>query len=99
MKTPTTLYRADKFAATGIPITGHETSLELGYVVVAEDMRGKRLSGDLCNAIAKEIRGPAFATTDSNTMKENLLRSGFTRAGREWQGQRGALSLWTMAPS
>jgi predicted GNAT family N-acyltransferase len=98
LKTPTRTYRADKFAAASVPITGYETALELGYVVIAEDMRGKKLSGCLCDAIAKEIRGPAFATTDSDTMKRNLQRLGFTRAGREWQGRKGALSLWTITP-
>ena len=98
LKTPTKKYRADKFAAAGVTIAAYETALELGYVVVAEDMRGKKLSGDLCDAVAKEIRGPAFATTDSNTMKKNLQRSGFTRAGQEWQGRKGALSLWILTP-
>lgn len=99
LKTPTKQYRADKFAAAGVPIAAYETALELGYVVVAEDMRGKKLSGDLSDAIAKEIRGPAFATTDSNTMKKNLQRSGFSRVGHEWQGLKGALSLWIITPS
>jgi predicted GNAT family N-acyltransferase len=99
LKTPTKQYRADKFAAASFPIAAFETALELGYVVVAEDMRGKKLSGHLSEAIAKEIRGPAFATTDSNTMKKNLQRSGFTRAGQEWQGRKGALSLWVFTPS
>ena len=99
LKTPTKQYRADKFAAASVPIANYETALELGYVVVAEDMRGKKLSADLCDAIAKEIRGPAFATTDSSTIKKNLQRSGFTKTGREWQGRKGALSLWTITPS
>ncbi|MES0033034.1 hypothetical protein [Mesorhizobium sp. M0040] len=91
-------YREDKFAAAGVPIAGYETAPELGYVVVAEDMKGRRLSGGLVDAIAKEIREPAFATTDSNTIGNNLQRSGFTRVGQEWQGQKGALSLWTITP-
>lgn len=98
LKTPTRKYRADKFAAAGVPISSYEAALELGYVVVADDMRGGKLSGRLCDAIAKEICGPAFATTDSNTMKSNLRRSGFTRAGQEWQGRKGALSLWVITP-
>lgn len=98
LKTPTGKYRADKFAATGVPITGYETALELGYVVIAEDMQGKRLSGGLCDAIANEICEPAFATTDSSTMMRNLQRSGFTKAGLEWQGRKGVLSLWTITP-
>lgn len=70
LKTPTRTYRADKFAAASVPIADYETALELGYVVIAEDMRGKKLSGGLCDAIAKEICGPAFVTTDSNYHEE-----------------------------
>lgn len=98
LKTPNQGYRADKFAAAGVPIAGYETAAELGYVVIAEDMQRRRLSGGLVDAIAKEIRESTFATTDSKTMKNNLQRSGFTRAGQEWQGQKGTLSLWTITP-
>lgn len=98
LKTPSQKYRANKFAAAGVPITGFKMALELGYVVVAEDMRGRRLSGDLVNAIKRCITEPVFATTDSNTMKNNLTRSGFTMAGKEWQGQKAMLSLWILTP-
>lgn len=98
LKVPTNGYRTDKFALAGVPIAGFERAPELGYVVVAKDIRGRRLSGDLVDMISKEIREPSFATTDSNTMKKNLQRSGFIRAGQEWQGQKGALSLWTFSP-
>jgi len=98
LKTPDQGYRADKFAAAGVPIVGYEAAPELGYVVVAEDMRGRRLSGGLVDTIAKEIRKPAFATTDSNTMRNNLQRAEFIKVGQEWPGQKGALSLWTITP-
>ena len=91
MKTPNQGYREEKFAAAGFPIIGYETAPELGYVVVAEEMKGRRLSGSLVDAIIKEIGEPAFATTDDNTMRNNLQRSGFTRAGREWRGRKGML--------
>lgn len=98
LKTPDPGYRLNKFADAGIAIGGYEDALELGYVVVAEDKRGEQLSGLVVDLIAKEVREPTFATTDSNTMKNNLSRSGFTRVGRDWQGQKGALSLWTLTP-
>jgi predicted GNAT family N-acyltransferase len=96
LKNPDPIYRLTKFADAGVAIGGYEHAPELGYVVVAEDMRGKQLSGRLVDLIANEIREAAFATTDSGTMKNNLSRSGFKRVGREWQGQKGALSLWTL---
>ena len=98
LKTPNQRYRADKFAAAGVPIFGYETAPELGYVAIAGGMQGRRLSGDLVDAIAKNIREPAFASTDNNTMRNNLQRSGFNRVGQEWPGQKGALSLWTITP-
>lgn len=98
LKTPTGDYRKNKFDAAGVPIANYANALELGYVVVAEEMRGQKLSGNLCNAITQVISEPAFATTDSNTMKHNLERAGFTKAGREWQGRKGMLSLWTITP-
>ncbi|WOJ88342.1 hypothetical protein RZS28_10875 [Methylocapsa polymorpha] len=98
LKTPGQGYRADKFAIAGVPITGFEAAPELGYVVVAEDMRGRQLSGCLVDAIVKGLRVPVFATTDSSTMKNNLTGSGFTRVGQEWQGQKATLSLWTFTP-
>ncbi|CAH0499290.1 hypothetical protein NVSP9465_04389 [Novosphingobium sp. CECT 9465] len=56
------------------------------------------LSGDLVEAIAGAINEPAFATTDSNTMRNNLARSGFRRVGTDWQGSKGDLSLWVIDP-
>lgn len=98
LKTPKQNYRADKFANAGVSIAGFETAPELGYVVVAQCMRGMGLSHELVHAIAKDIQEPTFATTDNDTMKRNLQGAGFTRAGREWPGQRGVLSLWTITP-
>ncbi|TIL38594.1 hypothetical protein [Mesorhizobium sp.] len=98
LKSPDRRYRMDRFSDAGVEITGYEAAPELGYVVVAKDMRGRQLSGRLVELIAGKIREPAFATTDSDTMKNNLLRSGFIRVGREWKGKKGALSLWTLTP-
>lgn len=97
-KQPTATYRRETFAKAGTPITGFEVAPELGYVVVAPDMQGRQLSGRLVIAIVEMITEPTFATTDSNTMRNNLERSGFTMFGGEWQGKKGMLSLWIIAP-
>jgi predicted GNAT family N-acyltransferase len=98
LKQPGAAYRRSSFAKADASISDFEAAPELGYVVIASDMRGRRLSGDLVSAITKRIREPAFATTDSNTIRNNLERSGFKRAGVEWQGRKGMLSLWTFRP-
>ncbi len=77
LKRPDRHYRARKFADAGVSLSGFENAPELGYVVVAEAMRGQQLSGHLVELIAQDLRTPAFATTDSATMKNNLERSGF----------------------
>jgi hypothetical protein len=97
-KQPTAIYRHSNFTAAGAPIAGFEAALELGYVVVAPDMRRKQLSGGLVDTIAAQITEPTFATTDSPIMRNNLERSGFIRIGNEWQGKKGMLSLWTFTP-
>ena len=97
-KQPAANYRRDNFTKAGAPIAGFETAPELGYVVISPDMRGKQLSGGLVTAIVEQITAPTFATTDNNTMRNNLERSGFTRVGDEWQGKKGLLSLWTITP-
>lgn len=97
LKSPNPNYRMRKFNDAGVEITGYEAAPELGYVVVTKDMRGKGLSGRLVDLIVNHIHEPTFATTDSDFMKKNLRRSGFTAVGREWRGERGMLSLWTIA--
>lgn len=98
LKTPLRRYRQVRFANAVASIAGFEEAPELGYVVVHRDRRGQMLSGDLVEAVAAAIHEPAFATTDSNTMRNGLERSGFMRMGTEWQGSKGTLSLWVIDP-
>lgn len=96
LKQPDAAYRRKTFTKAVVPIAGFEAALELGYVVITDDMRGKKLSGDLVSVIVMNITEPTFATTDSNTMRNNLTRSGFIQQGEQWQGKNGMLSLWTI---
>lgn len=70
------------------------TTLELGYVVVHDDHRDKKLSGDIVTALLDRYDGPLFATTDVQTMKYTLGNRGFVQRGQKWEGERGTLSLW-----
>ena len=67
---------------------------ELGYVVVDDAHRGKRLSSRMVTVLAKD-GGALFATTSDPKMKSALNGAGFRQCGFEWQGCRGDLiSLW-----
>lgn len=97
-KNPAAPYRRKSFAAAAVPLAAFAAAPELGYVVIASDMRRRHLSGGLVDAIVSHITEPTFATTSSNTMRNNLKRSGFIRVGGDWEGKDGTLSLWTITP-
>ena len=99
LKRPDPGYRRDTFDHAVVPIAGHEEAPELGYVVVAEDKRGRHLSSKLMDLILNDVDGPVFSTTDDETMKKNLRRAGFKQVGQAWKGNRGVLSLWVVAAS
>jgi RimJ/RimL family protein N-acetyltransferase len=67
---------------------------ELGYVAVDSDHQGRGLSSRIVAALLSEHAGPLFATTDNEFMKKTLAKSGFMQKGKEWNGQRGRLTLW-----
>jgi predicted GNAT family N-acyltransferase len=69
-------------------------SIELGYVAVSLDARGRGLGGDLLDALLDRVQGPLFATTSSNKMKKMLRDRGFQKTGTTWKGKAGRLSLW-----
>lgn len=94
LKMPLKQYRESRFAYAGASIAGFEQAPELGYVVIHSERRGQMLSSVLVEAIAMAIDEPAFATTDSNTMRNNLGRLGFMGVGTDWQGSKATLSLW-----
>lgn len=98
LKEPARGYRVGRFADAGVPIAGFETAPELGYVVVAEDIRRKGHSERLVGLMLNEVAEAVYATTDNDYMKKTLVKSGFAAVGGEWEGERGMLSLWTYVP-
>jgi predicted amidohydrolase len=80
---------ADK---SGFPLT--PDSPELGYIAVDDRHRGNGLSHRLVGELLRERSGGLFATTDDKYMKRTLVSAGFVQRGREWEGNRGLLSLW-----
>lgn len=67
---------------------------ELGYVAVDENHRRQGLSHRILEALVAKHGGKLFVTTDSEGMKKTLAAGGFEQQGREWEGNRGQLSLW-----
>jgi hypothetical protein len=67
---------------------------ELGYVAVDARHRGKRISHRIGGELLGARNGALFATTDNEQMKKSLGAAGFVQEGREWNGNRGQLSLW-----
>lgn len=85
-------YAFDKASKSGVPFA--LDTPELGYVAVDPDHQGKGLSRRIVEALLSKNGGPLFAATSSDRMKQTLAKSGFVQKGREWNGQRGRLSLW-----
>jgi len=69
-------------------------TLELGYVAVCCKHRKRGLSKQIVAELLAKYNGRLFATTDHDGMKKTLGGSGFVKKGKEWEGERGQLSLW-----
>ncbi len=63
-------------------------------MAVDKDNRGPHLSSKIVDELLLKSDGQMFATTDSDRMKNSLMRTGFKKIGEEWTGKRGLLSLW-----
>jgi GNAT superfamily N-acetyltransferase len=96
LKRPTTKHRDDVFGSAGTPEERAPYSLELGWVFVAEDHRGKGYSRALAQAALRyAAEAPMFATTreDNGRMQTTLSRLGFQRLGNAWKSARGNYNL------
>jgi hypothetical protein len=67
---------------------------ELGYIAIDKKYRGNHLSHKILATLLSNYDRPLFATTDSKRMRSSLRKAGFRREGKEWEGNRGRLSLW-----
>jgi GNAT superfamily N-acetyltransferase len=70
-------------------------TLELGYVAVEPNHRGRGLSELIVQELLTHHLDSLFATTSSEHMKRTLTRVGFAERGNAWLGRNGdQLSLW-----
>lgn len=87
LKAPGGEYRRAVFEKAGAAGDADDYRLELGWVYVAPEQRGRGLGEDLCRRLLAQARGcGVFATTrpDNAPMIRILLRLGFTRAGEPY---------------
>ncbi len=69
-------------------------AVEVGYVAVRNEFRGRGLGSDLVSKLLAVYDGALFATTSSGAMKKVLRKERFRKTGKTWQGTSGRLSLW-----
>ncbi len=96
LKRPTATYRDGKFRAAGVSALKSTYSLELGWVFVPPDHRGRHYSRVLVSAVMSQAdNAPLFATTrsDNPAMQRSLENVGFARAGKAWKSKRGDYEL------
>ncbi len=96
LKRPSATHRDGKFSAAGVSAIKSRYGLELGWVFVPPEHRGKGYSHTLVTAaMSPADNAPVFATTraDNAAMHRGLERTGFVRAGKSWKSKRGEYEL------
>jgi len=97
LKQPGQAYRREVFEKADVPLDGADFELELGWVYVVPEHRGKGIARELCRLLLERERGSrAFATTrpDNAAMMRILLALGFARAGRPYARRDEVLALF-----
>jgi GNAT superfamily N-acetyltransferase len=88
------------YADTVIRKSGHvfdRRMQELGYIVTHPDHQRRGIAASILKELLGLHEGPAFATTDKETMRKRLGQLGFERKGQDWQGRNAPLSLWILS--
>lgn len=92
IKMPTDQYRQRIFAAAQVPMLEREFDMELGYVVVADQYRGQRLSRIAVETALESFPiTPLWATSraDRDRMHHTLQRFSFVRVGDPYLSRDG----------
>lgn len=91
LKAPRPSHRRGVFVKAGVPLSGPAPPHELGWVVVEERQRGRRLSRLLVeSALQAAGQAEVFATshTENLAMHATLRRCGFTAVGDPYFSRR-----------
>jgi len=101
LKVPSARYRRTVFRRAGSPISPANCELELGWVFVAPEQRGRGVAVELCRLLLDRAPTTAvFATTrpSSHSMIAILRGLGFARVGRPFPRRGEQLSLFVRLP-
>lgn len=96
LKRPNTRHRDKVFRSAGVPKEASRFSVELGWIFIPKEHRGKRYSLPIAATAMSQADGAAvFATTRSDNvpMQHTLDHLGFTRLGEAWASERGDYKL------
>jgi len=97
LKQPGEAYRREVFAKADARLDGAEFELELGWVYVVPEHRGKGIARELCRLLLERERDSrVFSTTrpDNAPMIRILFALGFARAGRPYARRDEVLALF-----
>ena len=62
-------------------------TVELGYSVTKDGFRGKGINKEINDALLKNVSDEKiYATTDNDTMRKYLIKSGFSKKGESFKG-------------
>lgn len=103
LKQPDKRYRDKVFKAAGASVDATSCGLELGWVFIPEEHRGKHYSRVVSAAAVGQAGGAlVFSTTRSDNipMQRTLEHLKFERVGEPWPSQRGGhkLVLYVTSP-
>jgi RimJ/RimL family protein N-acetyltransferase len=89
-------YVTDKFRSAGVPKEAADFSMELGWIYVDEQYRGKGYSRVIAAAgVSQANQSSLFATTKAKNkaMQRTLEGLDFSQLGKSWKSQRGHYEL------
>ena len=92
LKAPSATYRDGVFRNAGVPNSAAQFELELGWVFVLPEHRGRKYARVLSAAALSQAAGqPVFATTrlDNVPMQTTLEHLSLRRLGNSWRSDKG----------
>jgi RimJ/RimL family protein N-acetyltransferase len=103
IKRPAHNYRDRVFAKAKASVRPEDFKIELGWVFLRQEYRGRGLGASLVSGIIAHATGSIYATTrsDNTPMQQLLKQNGFTNEGSPYHGadKQKTLLLFVKSPS